>query len=468
MSHWHSLVKLRMHNDLTLDVMDAVAISLGNSLRHFSQVTSTAFETRELGREYSARMRRKARAAANKATQAANHTHSTSTPAVAGPSTATLSSSESNRPADYTDPAFKPARKRVKFNMNTYKAHSFPDYVNTIRRFGTTDSYSTELVSQAFSVVRYVFHCALSQGELEHRNPKSRYTRTNRRGFMKQMTQIERRQVRLRRIRAKHRMNGSSGAEVLPVTLEAHHSIGVSQNLPENISHLLQRNSNDPAMKVESSHSSWLVDLLSNFQGFIPKLKAHLLSRLKSDSGIDNVAEQDQLYFQGDRIYRHNIANFNYTTYDVRRSQDVINPQTEHCDIMLLSQLSNNQGHSADSGRMLEHPFIYARVLGIYHANVVVKSTGSQIYTPNRLEFLFVRWFAYQGTSVQWTCLKLDSLRFMPVNSENAFGFVDPVNVLRGCHILPWFRGGRIHADGRGISKVANDKHDWCQYRVNR
>ena len=152
----------------------------------------------------------------------------------------------------------------------------------------------------------------------------------------------------------------------------------------------------------------------------------------------------------------------------MRRSQDVINPQTEHCDIMLLSQLSDNQGHSTDLGRMLEHPFIYARVLGIYHANVIVKSTGSQIYTPNRLEFLFVRWFAYQGTSVQWTCLKLDSLRFMPVNSENAFGFVDPVNVLRGCHILPWFRGGRIHADGRGISKVANDKHDWCQYRVNR
>ena len=363
MSHWHSLVKLRMHNDLTLDVMDAVAISLGNSLWHFSQVTSTAFETRELGREYSARMRQKARAAANKATQAANHTHSTSTPAVAGPSTVTLSSSESNRPADYTDLAFKPARKRVKFNMNTYKSHLFPDYVNTIRRFGTTDSYSTELVSQAFSVVRYVFHCTLSQGELEHRNPESWYTCTNCRGFMKQMMQIEHWQVRLRRIWAKHRMNGSSWAEVLPVTPEAHHSIGVSQNLPENISHLLQRNSNDPAMKVESLHSSWLVDLLSNFQSFIPKLKAHLLSHLKSDSGIDNVAEQDQLYFQGDCIYRHNIANFNYMTYDVRRSQDVINPQTEHCDIMLLSQLSDNQGHSMDLGHMLEHLFIYARVL---------------------------------------------------------------------------------------------------------
>ena len=106
-------------------------------------------------------------------------------------------------------------------------------------------------------------------------------------------------------------------------------------------------------------------------------------------------------------------------------------------------------------------------MLGIYHANVVIKSTGSQIYTPNRLEFLFVHWFTYQGTSVQWACLKLNSLRFLLVNSENAFGFVDPVNVLRGCHILPWFQGGRIHADGRSISKVANDKHDWCQYQVN-
>jgi hypothetical protein len=135
--------------------------------------------------------------------------------------------------------------------------------------------------------------------------------------------------------------------------------------------------------------------------------------------------------------------------------------------IMLLSQFRDNQGDSAESGRVLEHPFIYARVLGIYHANVIVKSTGSQIYTQNRLEFLFVRWLAYQGSSVQWASSKLDSLKFMPVNSENAFGFVDPVNILRGCHILPWFRGGRVRADGRGISKVANDKHDWCQYGVN-
>lgn len=179
MAHWHSLAKLRMHHDLTLDVMDTVAISLGNSLRHFSQVTCAAFETRELGREYSARMRQKARVAANKkssppsslpgdlaaasaaaaessmpnlssskTTQSVNHPDSASTSSMAGTSTATASNSESNGPAKCTDLASKSARKRANFNIDTYKCHSFPDYVNTIRRFGTTDSYSTEPVSR--------------------------------------------------------------------------------------------------------------------------------------------------------------------------------------------------------------------------------------------------------------------------------------------------------------------------------
>ena len=45
------------------------------------------------------------------------------------------------------------ARKRgmrslkKKLNLNTYKFHSLGDYVATIRLFGTTDSYSTQVVS---------------------------------------------------------------------------------------------------------------------------------------------------------------------------------------------------------------------------------------------------------------------------------------------------------------------------------
>jgi hypothetical protein len=42
----------------------------------------------------------------------------------------------------------KPLGRRKKtFNINTYKAHALGDYVATIRRYGTTDSYSTEPVS---------------------------------------------------------------------------------------------------------------------------------------------------------------------------------------------------------------------------------------------------------------------------------------------------------------------------------
>lgn len=70
------------------------------------------------------------------------------------------------------------------------------------------------------------------------------------------MTQIERRQARLRRIRAKHRVDGSAVAEVLAATPEAHHAIGVSQNLPESIAHFLQKNSSDPAIKVGYLHST--------------------------------------------------------------------------------------------------------------------------------------------------------------------------------------------------------------------
>lgn len=31
-------------------------------------------------------------------------------------------------------------------NLNTYKVHSLGDYVEAIRRYGTTDSFSTEMV----------------------------------------------------------------------------------------------------------------------------------------------------------------------------------------------------------------------------------------------------------------------------------------------------------------------------------
>jgi len=40
----------------------------------------------------------------------------------------------------------KSSQQPKDFNLNTYKLHSLGDYANTIRQYGTTDFYSTQLV----------------------------------------------------------------------------------------------------------------------------------------------------------------------------------------------------------------------------------------------------------------------------------------------------------------------------------
>ena len=55
-----------------------------------------------------------------------------------------------------------------------------------------------------------------------------------------------------------------------------------------------------------------------------------------------------------------------------------------------------------------------------------------------------------------------------PMTEEDAYGFVDPSNVLRGCHLIPAFASGRMHPDSVSISQNARDGADWKYYYVNR
>jgi hypothetical protein len=117
----------------------------------------------------------------------------------------------------------------------------------------------------------------------------------------------------------------------------------------------------------------------------------------------------------------------------------------------------------------LDRPFMYARVLGIYHANIIYTGEGMVDYQARRVEFLWVRWFEPDGTrSIEWKDLRLDAVRFPLVESEDAFGFVDPRDILRGCHIIPAFARGKRHSDGISISRCALDGNDWARYLVNR
>lgn len=113
---WHGLAKLRLHTDTTLSFLDSSTTRLGKILRRFSSKTET-FDTRDLPSEEAARGRRQAR----KAAQSSAH-----------------GNSAMQQPQGRS--------KHRKFNLQTHKLHALGDYVNTIRRFGTTDNFTTQLV----------------------------------------------------------------------------------------------------------------------------------------------------------------------------------------------------------------------------------------------------------------------------------------------------------------------------------
>jgi len=171
-------------------------------------------------------------------------------------------------------------------------------------------------------------------------------------------------------------------------------------------------------------------------------------------------SDLDNLLFKQDRIYLHKILRINYTTYDVRRKQDTINPTTTHRDIMTLADNDDNS----------DHPFLYARVIGIFHANVIYTGGTPVDHRPHKLQFLWVRWFEHDTSAPAgtWTDSRLDRLRFPPMAHEDAFGFLHPADVLRGCHIIPAFSSQKRHADGKGLSGRAGDSTDWNSYYVGR
>jgi len=118
---FHSFAKLRLHSDTSLDTLDNYTTNLGKSLRAFQKL-STHYKTEELPKEVETRQKRKA----NKKKKAA-------------------AKGKGKRKAD--DASIEPTTANAKqFNLCTYKIHALGHYVRFIRLFGTTDSYSTQIV----------------------------------------------------------------------------------------------------------------------------------------------------------------------------------------------------------------------------------------------------------------------------------------------------------------------------------
>lgn len=176
------------------------------------------------------------------------------------------------------------------------------------------------------------------------------------------------------------------------------------------------------------------------------------------DAFSTSTANPNHVIFKNNRIYRHYVLRVNYTSYDVRRAEDIFNPNTEHCDIMML--------HNEESEEDSYHRFCYARIMGIYHTNVQYIGPGMQDYLPRRLDFLHIRWFERVP---QQDLHGLHALQFVPMDDPGSFDFMDPADVVRGCHLIPAFRHGRLHQESSSTSIAQlGDSKIWKYYYVNR
>lgn len=186
--------------------------------------------------------------------------------------------------------------------------------------------------------------------------------------------------------------------------------------------------------------------------------EAAVLSAGEDDSSSPLAQDWLSVLLRNDRMYRHSIMRINYTTYDVRRDEDVIHTGTSHCNVMVLS---------SDTSTSNGHPFWYARVLGIFHANVIYIGQGNNDYSPRRLEFLWVRWYEVEHHAKHTH--ELDRVHFPSVAHSDSFGFLDPADVLRSCHVIPLAKMGlKYPVSGVGISALSQDDKDWNAYVINR
>ncbi|KAF9043135.1 hypothetical protein BJ165DRAFT_1321614, partial [Panaeolus papilionaceus] len=180
---------------------------------------------------------------------------------------------------------------------------------------------------------------------------------------------------------------------------------------------------------------------------FISKLRIHLLTQL-SDSATSQCfteAELNSLRIRNNIIYAHSTARVNYTTYDMRRDFDTINP-CSHPFVMAISpETPGPTAHNAHCPINISHPpiFWYAAVLGIFHTEVQRIGSNSPNLRHQTVHFLWVRWLEpVPGHQYGRHNSELPKLQFSPEDSESAYGFLDPALVVRGCHLIPAFNDG--------------------------
>ncbi|KAF7292923.1 hypothetical protein MIND_01191400 [Mycena indigotica] len=431
---WHGYAKLRMHTTSTIQLFRLAT----KDLLHYHS------ETRR-------RMNRPSKA---------------SPPNLSVPAPDNLpipsASSQSATQAVATPPTSKkkktPAQKLEKpFNLITYKLHSIPDYPDAIVRFGTTDSTSTQ------------------NGEVAHRLVKYLYQRTNKREHVRQIAKHEQRRRLMRAMWERRRrykeaekghVNPSSASNIstyanstishkpiknrrerLRTVLcpkatyshytymppEQHHYISDSTRTSIRLSDLVDTDLHSDT-DTDGGDGPMAID---RPDPVIPDPALHvrlLGSRYDGDDTCFTDEELINVVLEKDTLYSHATLRVNFTTYDLRRDQDVINP---------------GPGNSV---------------------SLRVKTHRTAMNSARRMEFLWMRWLQ---RDVTYRCglkaKRLPRVHYMPHGVPDTFGFLDPSDIIRGCHLIPAFAHGRTTQYlPKSMARQASEQdQDWKYFYVN-
>ncbi|KIJ47639.1 hypothetical protein M422DRAFT_163781, partial [Sphaerobolus stellatus SS14] len=297
--------------------------------------------------------------------------------------------------------------------------------------------------------------------ESAHRKAKQRYPRVSKACPAYGMTQVDERETNMRNIKKtvdKHSQTQSQQVMTYPE--------GEIEELPHN----------DPKARYIISSSTkhpvqigpWLAANKDDIatEGFYDMMKDHLYARLSNLATEDDEikitqVQRDEVLILRCVLYKHQTCRINFTTYDMQRSQDTINPCTSHCDILLHARDDpSNPGY---------HPYWYARVTGIYHCLARLRSQPDF----QEIHFLWIRWLGRSDVKVRAAVNPnfLDQVGFVTIEDEtDMFGFINPANVIRACHLIPAFHYGEAdllipHSVGRNTKE---SDMDYVHYYVNR
>ncbi|TEB15347.1 hypothetical protein FA13DRAFT_1607640, partial [Coprinellus micaceus] len=119
--------------------------------------------------------------------------------------------------------------------------------------------------------------------------------------------------------------------------------------------------------------------------------------------------------------------------------------------------------------------FNYARLLGIYHVNVIYLGPGMLDHRQRRFDFLWVRWYQRvdrRSTEARiWSSRRPEIVSLVPLAHPLACSFIDPYDVVRGAHIIPRFSSGKCYASedqfDKVFSKFVNEREEWNEYIIN-